>query len=220
MASRLVQLPSGRHGLSRGFVARNQRERILEATITVVAEYGYATATVGDIVTTARLSRRTFYEHFANKEECFLAAYDATVKELMTEVAGGWTTASDWRTKIRSSVEAFVGYIVAHPVAARACIVEVAGAGEAARRRRDEAIQAFADFLGAAARALSTQRDVSPVAVELIVGGLYEFVYSRLVRDRPEDLAAALPELVFHALVPFGGHREAAEQAGRVQPST
>src|SRR3954447_12911517 len=71
------QLPRGRHGLSRGFVARNQRERILAGATTAVAQLGYARATVADIVVHARLSRRTFYEHFEDKESAVLAAFDA-----------------------------------------------------------------------------------------------------------------------------------------------
>src|SRR6516164_3645667 len=75
------QLPSGRHGLLRSFVAANQRERILSAVAEAVAELGYAEMSVEAVITRAGVSRRTFYEHFKNKEDAFLAAYDTAVHE-------------------------------------------------------------------------------------------------------------------------------------------
>src|SRR6516162_10790620 len=77
------QLPSGRHGLLRSFVAANQRERILSAVAEAVAELGYAEMSVEAIVVRAGVSRRTFYEHFKNKEDAFLAAYDALLYQLV-----------------------------------------------------------------------------------------------------------------------------------------
>jgi AcrR family transcriptional regulator len=212
---RPAQLPSGRHGLSRGFVSRNQRERILDATAHVVAERGYNATTVGDVVAAARLSRRTFYEHFDNKTECFLAVHDQLTRELLGAVAQGWAGERDPLEKIRASLEAFIAYVVEHPDGARAAIVEVGSAGDAARGRRDRALAAFAEFFASAWRELDNQSDAPPIAVELILGGLYEIVYSRLVRGRPEELLDALPDLVYCVLVPFAGHRRAAALAVR-----
>ena len=73
------QLPPGRHGLPRAFVASNQRERILDAVADVASLAGYASMSVEGIIATAGVSRRTFYDHFADKQEAFLAAYDAIV---------------------------------------------------------------------------------------------------------------------------------------------
>jgi AcrR family transcriptional regulator len=83
---RADQLPSGRHGLLRSFVAANQRERILAAVTQAAAELGYAEMSVEAIIVRAGVSRRTFYEHFKNKEDAFLAAYDAVVHRTVTRV--------------------------------------------------------------------------------------------------------------------------------------
>src|SRR5438874_4109885 len=69
-------LPRGHHRLSRDEVGAAQRTRLLLAVVEVVAERGYAGATVGDVLRRARISRQTFYENFSNKEDCFLAAFD------------------------------------------------------------------------------------------------------------------------------------------------
>ena len=80
-------LPKGRHGLSRQFIASNQRERLLDAIANVVAEKGYAATRVADITDYAGVSRKTFYELFSDKEDCFLAAYDASRAMLMDRLA-------------------------------------------------------------------------------------------------------------------------------------
>src|SRR3954449_5882078 len=91
MARPASQLPKGRHGLSRAFIAHNQRERLLDAIANVVAEKGYAATRVADITDYAGVSRKTFYELFTDKEDCFLAAYDAITALLMDRMARGLT---------------------------------------------------------------------------------------------------------------------------------
>ena len=76
LASGKDRLPPGRHGLPRDFVAENQRERLLNGVVEAVAEHGYNATTIGKITEAAKISRRTFYEYFEGKEDCFLAAYE------------------------------------------------------------------------------------------------------------------------------------------------
>ena len=83
----LARLPPGRHGLPREFVAHNQRERLIAGLAEAVAENGYAGTTIAHITRHAAVSRRTFYEHFGSKDECFVAAYDTVMEELRTRVA-------------------------------------------------------------------------------------------------------------------------------------
>ena len=80
------RLPRGSHGLDRDVVEASQRARLLEAVGRAVAEKGYAAATIEDVVRGAGVSKKTFYEHFADKEGCFLAAYEAAAEELFRRV--------------------------------------------------------------------------------------------------------------------------------------
>lgn len=207
------RLPRGRHGLPRRFIVHNQRERMLLAVAEAVAEQGYATTTVADIIARARLSRRTFYEHFADKEECFLAAYDTVVEQMLAGVGHSYEHGGErWTDKVHAGLQAFVNYLVAEPAFARMCIVEVVAAGPEARGRRDAAMRVFIDFLepgrGEAPRGVS----VPPLAAEIVVGGIYEIIYTRLLRDAADELIDMLPELLYCALVPYVGHG-AAERA-------
>ena len=164
-ASGAQQLPKGRHGLSRAFIASNQRERLLDAIANVVAEKGYAGTRVADITDYAGVSRKTFYELFTDKEECFLAAFDAITKLLMDRMAQALTDLSDsnWRIRVRALLGEFLRFLAAEPAFARMCIVEVLGSGPRGPgppRRRDRGVlprrrlhPPLAARLGAVARA-------------------------------------------------------------------
>lgn len=209
------RLPRGRHGLPRRFVVHNQRERMLLAVAEAVAEQGYATTTVADIIARARLSRRTFYEHFTDKEECFLAAYDTVVEQMLAGVGHAYEHAGDdWTHRVHDGLEAFVNYLVAEPAFARMCIVEVVAAGAEARGRRDAAMRVFVDFLQPGREQAPRGVVVPELAADIVVGGIYEIIYTRLLRDSAQELVEMLPQLVYCALVPFVGHR-AAERAVR-----
>ncbi|HKG38355.1 MAG TPA: TetR/AcrR family transcriptional regulator [Conexibacter sp.] len=206
------RLPRGRHGLPRRFIVHNQRERMLLAVAEAVAEQGFVTTTVADIIARARLSRRTFYEHFADKEECFLAAYDTVVEQLLAAVGQAYEQAEGWPQKVHDGLETFVAYLAAEPAFARMCIVEVVAAGPEARGRRDAAMRVFVDFLEPG-RAEAPRGIVVPaLAADIVVGGIYEIIYSRLQRNAADELVEMLPELLYSALVPYIGHR-AAERA-------
>lgn len=214
-SDRPQRLPRGRHGLPRRFVVHNQRERMLLAVAEAVAEQGYATTTVADIIARARLSRRTFYEHFTDKEECFLAAYDTVVEQMLAGVGHAYEKAGEeWTHRVHDGLEAFVNYLVAEPAFARMCIVEVVAAGAEARGRRDAAMRVFVDFLQPGREQAPRGVVVPELAADIVVGGIYEIIYTRLLRDSAEELVEMLPQLVYCALVPFVGHR-AAERAVR-----
>lgn len=208
------RLPRGRHGLPRRFIVHNQRERMLLAVAEAVAEQGFATTTVADIIARARLSRRTFYEHFADKEECYLAAYDTVVEQLLAAVGQAYEQADGWTQKVHDGLETFLAYLAAEPAFARMCIVEVVAAGAEARSRRDAAMRVFVDFLEPGRAEAPKGIEVPALASEIVVGGIYEIIYSRLQRDAANELVELLPELLRCALIPFIGH-SAAERAVR-----
>jgi AcrR family transcriptional regulator len=203
------RLPRGRHGLPRRFIVHNQRERMLLAVAEAVAEQGYPATTVADIIARARLSRRTFYEHFSDKEECFLAAYDTVVEQLLAGVGHAYEQADGWTQKVHDGLHAFLSALTAEPAFARMCIVEVVAAGPEARGRRDAAMRVFVDFLEPGRAEAPKAVEVPELAGEIIVGGLYEVIYTRLLRDAGDELLQLLPELLYCALVPYIGHRAA-----------
>src|SRR4051812_42933268 len=81
------------------------RERLVLGMVTAVAERGYAATTITDVVRHARVSRRTFYEHFADKEACFLAAYDAVSDAVLADIAGAAEEAAGWESRVLAAVD-------------------------------------------------------------------------------------------------------------------
>jgi AcrR family transcriptional regulator len=129
------RLPKGPHQLTRKQVAASQRERILDATLDVVGEHGYAKATVAHITAAAGVSRTTFYEQFANKQEAFLTAYDEFGAEFLLDISSiDGSAAADVLT---ASAERLVDFGRQRPLACRAFLVEIHAVGDEGLRRRD-----------------------------------------------------------------------------------
>jgi AcrR family transcriptional regulator len=203
------QLPPGRHGLSRAFVAENQRERILAAVADVTSAASYGEMTVEDVIVVAGLSRRTFYEHFKNKEEAFLAAYDAVVAQLFGSVLEAIETETTFPARVRAGLGAFLDFLAREPAFARMCLVEVMAAGPEAVARRNGAMTAFGNLIQENAKALLDTPLPPPLTAETIVGGVYEVVYSRVLRGEIRTLPDLLPDLSYSMLLPYVG-RDAA----------
>jgi AcrR family transcriptional regulator len=187
-------LPKGRHGLSRAFIASNQRERMLDAIANVVAEKGYAATRVADITEYAGVSRKTFYELFTDKEDCFLAAYDAITALLMGRMAGGLAEVADgtWEERVSALLGEFLRFLASEPAFARMCIVEVLGSGPKGLARRDAAIEAFFPVVDQIPRSQpGAEQWLAPLTPVFVTGGILEVVYAAIRRGE----TASLPEL-------------------------
>jgi AcrR family transcriptional regulator len=213
------QLPPGRHGLPRAFVVQNQRERILSAVADVVSVAGYVSMSVEDVIVTAGVSRRTFYEHFKNKHDAFLAAYDDVVARLLGGVRESYERETTFTERLRAGLGAFLDFIAREPAFARMCIVEALAAGPEAVRRRNEAMSAFAAIIDDNARRLGTPMQPGELTGETIVGGIYEVVYTRIVRGETQEVRSLLPDLLYSALLPYVGAEAAAEEYQRARES-
>jgi AcrR family transcriptional regulator len=186
-----------------------QRERLLRAAAREFADRGYAGASSESISRRAGMSKATFYEHFANKEECMLALFDMgaeLVQAAMAEAARN-APVGDARERLRAGTRAFLGALAEHPEFAQTLLVEIIGAGPRAAQRRDQILQAFADVLdaenAAAARRGLMGRFSSPHESFAVVGATTELV-SRQVRlgvpGHILDLAPVIDRLIFGLL--------------------
>jgi AcrR family transcriptional regulator len=190
------KLPSGRHRLSRDYVANHQVTRILTAVIEVTGTAGYAQLTVEAVIGRAGVSRSTFYEHFRNKDDAFLRAYDAMAARLMESVTEAYKLEEDAGGRLRAGLSAFLEFLVSEPLAARTCVVESLAAGPHAAAKRDEVKQAFVELLADNIRELFPAYPEPGLTAETIVGGIYEVVYARIRRDEIAELPALLPGLL------------------------
>jgi AcrR family transcriptional regulator len=186
-----------------------QRERLLRAAAREFADLGYAGASSESISRRAGMSKATFYEHFANKEECMLALFDMgaeLVQAAMAEAARN-APVGDARERLRAGTRAFLGALAEHPEFAQTLLVEIIGAGPRAAQRRDQILQAFADVLdaenAAAARRGLMGRFSSPHESFAVVGATTELVSRQVRLGVPRhilDLAPVIDRLIFGLL--------------------
>jgi AcrR family transcriptional regulator len=205
-------LPRGRHAAPREVVAESQRERLLVAMADACATKGYAHVAVADVIERAGVSRRSFYEHFSNKEECFLAAYDAGVAGLLDAIAeaeeaarpaGGLLAAA------RAGTATYLELLADNPAFARTFLIEVLGAGPAALARRDAVHERFAQRLAEAHAAIAGAAGGLPAPAPYIfraaVGAIHELVTQRLLEDGPAALPGLLAPILDVELRLLGG---------------
>jgi AcrR family transcriptional regulator len=213
------RLPAGRHGLPREFVARNQRERIITALVDAVAEKGYNDTTVADITRAASVSRRTFYEHFKGKEECFLAAYDMVVDHIRAAMVVAAGAFEEWPQKVRAALATMLRFLSGEPELARLCLIEPIGAGGEIGARHRATMQGIVEMLRAGRPAHTGARPLPETTEEAVVGGISALIVRELGSGRAADLEKQLPQLVELVLAPYLGAEEAERQAQEPAPA-
>jgi AcrR family transcriptional regulator len=211
----LSRLPPGRHGLPREFVVHNQRERLIAGLAEAVAEAGYSGTTIAHITRHAAVSRRTFYEHFSSKDECFVAAYDTVMAELRERVAEAFEREDEWPRAVRAGIAAMLEFLAAEPNLARLSMVEALVAGPVVVERYDAAIQGLVPYFRAGREDCPPEvlARLSATTEEALVGGMVSLISRRIFAGRTEELESLLPDLVEFTLTPYLGSAEAAKIA-------
>jgi AcrR family transcriptional regulator len=213
LANSSGKFPSGMRRLPADLVRAIQRERLIVAMLSAASELGYLETNVQDVIDRAGVSRPTFYEHFANKEDCFLAAFDASADRLRKKIEVAASNGGDvWRHRIRYGLEALLGFAVREPDTARTLVVEARAASATAVRRRVELLDEFASCLESTAAELLPQPGSRTAATAAgIVGGVESLLYSRLCKHEYDQLESLLPSLMYFVVLPYEGHEAAGE---------
>jgi AcrR family transcriptional regulator len=209
-------LPRGPHGLDRDVVLASQRARMLDAMASTAAAKGFAATTVADVVAGAGVSRKTFYEHFSDKEEAFLAAFDAGVEVLLGAILDARPAGDDqsWLGLMRARVRAYLGTLARRPAFARTFLLEVFVAGPQAIERRGEVLTRFAQlFRDLHADARRDFPELPPVPEPIFVaavGGVNELVTGYVREGRTEELPELETAIVYLQVALFAGQDAAA----------
>ena len=190
-------LPRGPHRLSRQEVQASQLARLLVAILDLVTEQGFAATTITAIARRAGVAPNVFYEHFADREECFLAAYDQFVQALFQRLEAVRPSATEWDDFVHGLLSAYLGLLDEQPNAARAFLVEIDSAGPRARARRREVYQQAAVLLHRRHKALRRQNPALGALPERVFLG---FVLA--VRDLACDLIENEPSTPLRSLIP------------------
>ena len=184
-------IPRGRHAPPLEVRLERQRARLFAAAAAVFARVGYAEASAEAISREAGMSKATFYEHFANKEECILALFDAASAQVRDAVAASTDSAESPDLRVHQGVRAFLTSLVAFPDHARTLLVEIIGAGPRAMERRDRVLQDFADDIARenarAAERFGVPKLKSPDDAYALVGASVELASRQLRHGIPAD---------------------------------
>jgi AcrR family transcriptional regulator len=207
--------PPGPQPVSRDAAAADQRRRILEATADLVAERGYPATTIETIVRRAKVGYATFYKSYADKQECFLALFDAALEHTARQVEDAYEReAGPWPDRVGAALGALFAEIAAHPNVARACMVEALTAGPEAVARHEAALKRFAPLLRPGRELNPRQAELPETLEDNLAGGVLWVVNQRLVAGRADELRSLLPETLEFLLRPYVGEEEAAREAG------
>jgi AcrR family transcriptional regulator len=207
------RLPRGRHDLPREFVARTQRDRLIDAMAHTVAAQGYPATSLGDVCAAAGVSTKAFYQHFADKEACFLATFERGVVLLQKSVLSAYGQPGRWPERMRSGLATLLGTLATEPAFASLAVVEVLAAGSRALACRRGLLDSYQQFFAEAPRRAG-QPEVPRTAVEAVVAGVYGVIFECVATGRCAELPEHLPDLTYFVLAPFVGRRTAAMVAG------
>jgi len=213
LANSSGKFPPGVRRFPAELIRAIQRERLIVAMLNAAADLGYLETNVQDVIDRAGVSRPTFYEHFSNKEDCFLAAFDTSAGRLRKKVTAAARQGGEvWRDRVRFALEALLSFASQEPATARTMVVEARAASAAAVKRRVELMDEFAGCLQREAEELLPGAAAeNPLTAAGIVGGVESLLYSRLCKHDYDQLEALLPSLMYFVVLPYEGHEAAAE---------
>ncbi|HEX5145979.1 MAG TPA: TetR/AcrR family transcriptional regulator [Conexibacter sp.] len=186
-----------------------QRGRLLDGMARTVSRQGYAASPVAEVLKAAGVSRRTFYEQFVDKEDCFLAAYEAIVALCTERLVVAYHTGDGWEDGIARAYGALLHTLAAEPEFAHLGVVDVLGAGPRALARREAVVRRFARFIDFTRERTEATATPPELVGQAIVGGIHELVYSQIVRGETAALPELTGELLHYTFVLLGVPRPA-----------
>ncbi len=202
-----------------GQFAGIQRSRLLAAAIRAVDELGYSDTSVADITSRARVSRRTFYEQFPDREACLVAALEDALGVVLRELAGAGLEGLAWRERVRAGLSVILAFFDREPVLARVCVVQALRGGPLVLKRREAVLSQLAAVVDGGRGEGARGGECTPLTAEGLVGAAFGIVYARLLRGERRPLVGLLGELMGMIVLPYLGLAAARREQSRPAPA-
>jgi AcrR family transcriptional regulator len=229
----------GSSALPSELVAEIQRTRLLAAAVRSVEELGYTQVSVSDITQRSRVSRRTFYELFRNREECLAAVLESAVERIRAQLAqaqldtlrgagtprgaphggGGQAGSLPWRERVRGGLWAILCFLDREPALARFCVVQSARGAQPMLERREQLLRELASVVDEGREEGARKGDCPPLTAEGLVGAAFSILYARLLRGEREPLTGLQGELMGMIVLPYLGPAAARRERARPAPA-
>jgi AcrR family transcriptional regulator/DNA-binding MarR family transcriptional regulator len=189
---------------------------MLAAAVDAVEEVGYARMTVAEVISRARVSRKTFYDVFADREDCFLAAFEQAIAQSRLIAREAYEReGGQWREGIRAALGRLLVFMDEEPGLAKLCVVEALAAGEKVLERRAAVLDEVSALIDQGRFLTTAIRQPPPVTAEGIVGGVFAVLHTRLLDESDEPLTNLLAPLMSTIVLPYLGARAASRELER-----
>jgi AcrR family transcriptional regulator len=188
---------------------------MLAAAVDAVQDVGYARMTVAHVIGRARVSRKTFYDVFADCEDCFLAAFEQTLSQARLIAQEAYERESGWRNGIRAALARVLMFMDEEPGLAKLCVVEALAAGERVLDRRAQALDELAQVIDQGRLSANATREPPEVTAEGIVGGIFAVLHTRLLEEGGQPLTDLLGSLMSMIVLPYLGATAAGREMSR-----
>jgi AcrR family transcriptional regulator len=216
--ARRPALRPGPSGLPRKQVAQIQRTRILAAAREVAVQDGYAGMTVARVIARAKVSRKTFYDLFTDRQACFLGVFDQGVTGTRALVEEACADESGWRAGVRAGLARLLMFLDEEPDLAMICLVETESAGAKLLERRVEVLKELAELIDLGRSAPGAVRGPPDITAEAVVGAVFTVLQVRLLERSRQPFVDLLGPLMSIILLPYLGARTASRELSRPAP--
>ena len=206
------RLRPGPSGLPREKVTEIQRSRMLAAAVEAVEELGYARMTVAQVIGRAKVSRKTFYDVFVDREDCFLAAFNQSVAHAGALVREAYVQQAGWREGIRAGLERLLIVLDDEPGLAKVCVVEALAGGPRVLERRAQVLQELAGVIDRGRSLASPVSHPPEVTAEGVVGAIFTVLHTRLLGAGREPFTDLLGSLMSIVVLPYLGAEAASRE--------
>jgi AcrR family transcriptional regulator len=210
--------PGGVHRLGHSKVSEIQRARMVHAMAEVAAERGAQNASVAHVVARSGVSRRTFYDLFEDREDCFMAAFEDALARVTQGARAAYTQPGRWHVRVRAGLVAVLAFVEEDPDAGRLLVVESLVAGSRAIERRMEVIRVLVGALEQGREEGRTGDGPPALSGEVLVGAVLSVIHARLLRGETGSLRELVNPLMSTIVLPYLGSSAAKREAARPVP--
>jgi AcrR family transcriptional regulator len=197
-------------------VSEVQRARMLSSAVRVVSEVGYQRMSVARIAGGARVSRRTFYDVFEDREDCFLAVFEDGLARVFERVGGAYaSTGGDWCGRVRAALSELLVFFDEEPGVASLLVVDALGAGPRVLERRAEVLRGLSARLHEDGVRAGSVKEIAPLTGEGVVGGVFGVIHTRLSQEYPAPVLELLNPLLGMIVLPYRGRAAARRELER-----
>lgn len=208
----------GQGELPRGHVTEIQRARMLSAAVEAIEENGYARLTVAQVINRAKVSRKTFYDLFVDREDCFLAVFERTLDQVSGRVVEAYVQESSWREGVRAGLAALLIFIDEEPELARLCVVDALGGGSRVLTMRAGVLDRLRTVIDGGRDAATTRREPPRVTAEGVIGAVFAVIHTRMLERSSKSYIALHGQLMSMIVLPYLGTRAASRELTRAAP--